>query len=111
MGKIQSLMFCNFIVITTREGAIGLDFKGTSVSHVVIAFEYSSYTELKQALGRGSRDMNQRCSGTLITDREIFCPVESLIELEKTDDHRKAENLKRIENMAKYLHGKEMNPA
>ncbi len=86
-------MLQDFIVVTTKEGGIGIDFKGTDVAHVIIAFEYSSYTELKQALGRGSRDINKRTTGTLITPKEIVCSIEGYIELYKHDDMRKAQNL------------------
>jgi hypothetical protein len=33
---LRSLLNDNFIVITTREGSRGVDFKGASVSHVII---------------------------------------------------------------------------
>ena len=66
MGKIQSLMHHDFIIITTKEGGTGVDFRGTDISHVILAFEYLNYSELIQALGRGSRDINKRSTGTLI---------------------------------------------
>jgi hypothetical protein len=86
MGKIQSLMFHEFIVITTKEGGIGIDFKGTDPAHVVIAFEYKSFSELIQALGRGSRDVTQCCSGTLISSKPLPCDIEKVIEIEMMDD-------------------------
>jgi hypothetical protein len=42
-------------VITTKEGGIGVDFSGADIAHVIVAFEYSSFSELTQAIGRGSR--------------------------------------------------------
>jgi hypothetical protein len=58
----------NFIVLTTREGARGIDFKGISVSHVNICLSNLSSSLLLQALGRGSRDLKEHSTGTLITE-------------------------------------------
>ena len=46
MGKIQSLMHHDFIIVTTKEGGTGVDFRGTEISHVIIAFEYLNFSEL-----------------------------------------------------------------
>jgi hypothetical protein len=59
----------NFIVITTREGARGIDFKGTSVSHVNICLSNLTSSLLMLALGRGSRDLEEHSTGTLITEK------------------------------------------
>ena len=34
----------NFIVVTTKEGARGVDYKGINIAHVIIAFEPESYS-------------------------------------------------------------------
>ena len=34
----------NFIVVTKKEGARGIDYKGINVSHVIIGFEPESYS-------------------------------------------------------------------
>ena len=86
-------MRTDFIVITTKEGGIGIDFRGTETSHVILAFEYQNYSELVQALGRGSRDINKRSTGTLITKDNIKCPIEELLGIEERNDQVKAENL------------------
>jgi hypothetical protein len=54
-------------VLTTREGARGVDFKGTSVSHVIICLNKITSSLYIQALGRGSRDLKHLSTGTLIT--------------------------------------------
>jgi hypothetical protein len=51
------------------EGARGVDYKVSDAFQcaVICAFDPSSYAELAQALGRGSRGYKQRVLGWLIT--------------------------------------------
>jgi hypothetical protein len=79
-------MTSDFVIVTTKEGGIGIDFKGTDVAHVILAFEYSNYSEVKQSLGRGSREITKTCTGTLITKEKLPCPIEKLVDLLKADD-------------------------
>ena len=34
----------NFIVLTTKEGGRGIDYKGINIAHVIVAFEPESYS-------------------------------------------------------------------
>ena len=43
--SLQELTHDNFIVLTTKEGARGVDYKGINVAHVIIAFEPESYSQ------------------------------------------------------------------
>jgi hypothetical protein len=35
----------NFIVVTSKEGARGIDYKGINIAHVIIGFEPDSYSQ------------------------------------------------------------------
>ncbi len=54
---LDNLTADNFVVLTTKEGGRGIDMKGRSDSHVIIAFECKHYSAAVQALGRGSRNL------------------------------------------------------
>jgi hypothetical protein len=51
-------------------------------------------------LGRGSREIDKRSTGTLITKQEIPCSVEKVIDVYKLDDQRRADNLKILSGVA-----------
>lgn len=42
--NLKSLTKDNFVVITTKEGGRGIDFKGINTAHVIIAFEPESFS-------------------------------------------------------------------
>ena len=46
LNRIQSLKESNFVLFTTKEGGIGVDFKGSERAHVIIAFKYSTGAEI-----------------------------------------------------------------
>lgn len=56
----------NFVVVTTKEGGRGIDMKGNSKAHVIIAFESKNYAQIIQALGRGCRNIDSFAEGTII---------------------------------------------
>ena len=69
--KLKLLMNDNWIVLTTKDGSRGTDFKGPSPAHVLMTFQPSSYAECVQALGRGSRNLDHTCSGTIICTNPV----------------------------------------
>jgi hypothetical protein len=66
MCKLNEVAEDNFLVLTTKEGARGVDYKGINPAHVIIAFKPESYSECVQALGRGCRELSKFSEGTII---------------------------------------------
>lgn len=64
--KLNEVAKDNFVVVTTVEGARGVDYKGSHSAHVIIAFKPNSYSECVQALGRGCRELSSFAEGTII---------------------------------------------
>jgi hypothetical protein len=71
LEKLQKLSHDNFVVLTTKEGSRGVDYKGPSPAHVIICYEPSSFADCVQALGRGCRTLDQFSEGTII----CRCPI------------------------------------
>lgn len=55
--KLNDVAKNNFVVLTFKQGARGIDYKGVDPAHVIIAFKPDNYAECIQALGRGSRTL------------------------------------------------------
>jgi superfamily II DNA/RNA helicase len=66
MDNLYEVAKDNFIVLTTKEGARGIDYKGVNPAHVIMAFNPKSYSECVQALGRGCRELSSFAEGTII---------------------------------------------
>lgn len=45
MDKLYEVTKDNFIVLTTKDGARGIDYKGVNPAHVIMAFNPKSYSE------------------------------------------------------------------
>ena len=45
-ADLRSLKMANFIVLTTQQGAIGVDYQGTSVSHPIITYAPANNSQL-----------------------------------------------------------------
>ena len=45
LDKLEELSNDNFIILTTKEGSRGVDYKGPSPAHVIICYEPSSYAD------------------------------------------------------------------
>mmetsp|Transcript_725 Transcript_725/g.405 ORF Transcript_725/g.405 Transcript_725/m.405 type:complete len:210 (-) Transcript_725:370-999(-) len=67
LTRMKELLTDNWVVLITKEGSRGADFKGSIPAHVIITYNPSSYSDCVQALGRGSRNLNQGSSGTIIS--------------------------------------------
>ena len=65
---MEQLYEDNWVLLTTREGSRGSDFKGKSPAHVILTYQPESLAECVQALGRGTRNLDYVCSGA------IMCP-------------------------------------
>mmetsp|Transcript_728 Transcript_728/g.411 ORF Transcript_728/g.411 Transcript_728/m.411 type:complete len:82 (+) Transcript_728:556-801(+) len=68
---MKELLSDNWVVLITKEGSRGADFKGTIPAHVIITYNPSSYSDCIQALGRGSRNLSQGSSGTIICENPL----------------------------------------
>lgn len=66
MRNLNEVAKDNFLVLTTKEGSRGVDYKGINSAHVIIAFKPASYSECVQALGRGCRELTSFAQGSII---------------------------------------------
>ena len=48
------------------DGVRGVDFKLYGAIHVILAFNPKNYFDIIQSLGRGSREYDKSCEGTLV---------------------------------------------
>lgn len=64
--KLNDVAKDSFLILTTKEGARGVDYKGVHSAHVIIAFKPESYSETVQALGRGCRELTSFAEGSII---------------------------------------------
>lgn len=76
------------MVLTVKDGCRGVDFKGRSPAHVIVACDIDNYAGIVQALGRGSRDLKNISTGTLITKKK-YDQAKDVIELLLNEDQRK----------------------
>jgi hypothetical protein len=95
----------NFLILTTKEGARGVDYKGVNPAHVIIAFEPESYSECVQALGRGCRELTAFAEGTIVCVAPLTTDASVYLSLLQADDNEKAESLKINSKIARMLHG------
>jgi len=45
LSKLDKLNLNNFVVLTTKEGSRGVDYKGPSPAHVIICYQPDSYAD------------------------------------------------------------------
>jgi hypothetical protein len=60
-------------------------------------------------LGRGSRDINMRCTGTLITSTPLISHISMWFKAFRMNDIQKASNMDILSRVARILHGKVLN--
>lgn len=94
-----------FIVLTTKEGARGIDFKGQGVALVILAFTPASVSESVQAAGRGCRTLDSHCEWILICDDPIEMQPETFLEVLDSKDSENAVLMETHMKVAKMLHG------
>lgn len=71
MKNLNEVAKDRFLVLTTKEGSRGVDYKGINPAHVIIAFKPSSYSECVQALGRGCRELTSFAKGSIICESPL----------------------------------------
>ena len=109
--KLHEVAKDNFIVLTTKEGARGVDYKGINVAHVIVAYEPDSYSECVQALGRGCRELSSFAEGTIICTNPLTLDADEYLTLLQSRDDELAEALQINCKIARMLHNQVVTKA
>ena len=104
-AKIRSLKTSDFIVVTTKEGGIAVDWQGTENAHTIEAFTPKTSSILIQGIGRGSRDLQSSAEGTIITSDPLTTDASAYIDDLEILESEKNHSLRLNSNVASGLHG------
>lgn len=104
MDKLYEVAKDNFIVLTTKEGARGIDYKGVNPAHVIMAFSPKSYSECVQALGRGCRELSSFAEGTIICQTPKTSHASNYLDTLLADDGELAQAMKLNCKVARVFH-------
>lgn len=102
---LKSISESKFILMTTKEGSRGVDFKASSTAHVIIAFAPTSYAECVQALGRGCRDLTSSTDGTIICADVLTLRSTDYLKLLNVKDNELSKIMDLTCKIARMLHG------
>jgi len=104
VNTLNDLTKDNFVVLTTKEGGRGIDMKGNSKSHVIIAFECKLYSQVVQALGRGSRSLDSYSEGTVIQNDPVHPNTHKFLDSLSMIEHEYAEAMGLSSKICRLLH-------
>lgn len=105
MHKLNEVAEDNFLIMTTKEGARGVDYKGINPAHVIIAFAPESYSECVQALGRGCRELSSFSEGTIICQDPLTFNASKYLSVLQAADGEISEAMKINCKLARTFHG------
>lgn len=88
-----------------KEGARGVDYKGSHVAHVIMAYKPRSLAECIQALGRGCRSLTSSTEGTIICNEPITEDGPSYLDLLASADDELSQSFRLNSKIARMLHG------
>jgi hypothetical protein len=106
MSNLCEVAKDNFIVLTTKDGARGIDYKGVNPAHVIMAFNPKSYSECVQALGRGCRELSSFAEGTIICKNPLTTNPSNYLALLVAVDGELSEAMKLNCKLARTFHYK-----
>lgn len=104
MSNLCEVAKDNFIVLTTKEGARGIDYKGVNPAHVIMAFNPQSYSECVQALGRGCRELSSFAEGTIMCKDPLTTDAANYLTLLVAADGELSEAMKLNCRLARTFH-------
>mmetsp|Transcript_34364 Transcript_34364/g.25436 ORF Transcript_34364/g.25436 Transcript_34364/m.25436 type:complete len:108 (+) Transcript_34364:1780-2103(+) len=96
----------NFIVLTTRDGSRGIDYRGKSPAHVVICFSPSNSADLIQSLGRGSRTLKEIATGSIICKKPLTKNPARYLNILEQKEVENLQGFPRSQAWCRFLHGK-----
>lgn len=108
LDQLNTLKQRDFIVITTKEGGIAIDFQGSSVAHTLICFKPQSSSELLQAIGRGCRDLKSKPEGTLICSEPLTTNASYYIQKIENYEKEDTDKIYIMSKIASRLHRKDV---
>jgi superfamily II DNA/RNA helicase len=109
MSNLCEVAKDNFIVLTTKDGARGIDYKGVNPAHVIMTFNPKSYSECVQALGRGCRELSNSTSGTVICKDPLTTDASNYLNLLVSADGELSEAMKINCKLSRVFHSQVIN--